>query len=74
MIRYALACDNGHAFESWFQNSAAYDKQVGRGLVAYDAAEADKIKGKPSGAIAQILGFDGRAEMIHRDDMVLAGQ
>jgi len=48
--------------------------EIGRGLVAYDAAEADKIKGKPSGAIAQILGFDGRAEMIHRDDMVLAGQ
>src|SRR5215212_6019077 len=48
--------------------------EIGRGLVAYDAAEADKIRGKPSGAIAQILGFDGRAEMIHRDDMVLAGQ
>jgi len=48
--------------------------EIGRGLVAYDAAEADKIKGRPSGAIAEILGFDGRAEMIHRDDMVLAGQ
>ena len=33
MIRYALACDRGHVFESWFQNSAAYDKQVKRGLV-----------------------------------------
>lgn len=48
--------------------------EIGRGLVAYDAAEADQIRGKPSGDIAQILGFDGRAEMIHRDDMVLAGQ
>ncbi|MEA2986917.1 MAG: glutamate 5-kinase [Alphaproteobacteria bacterium] len=48
--------------------------EIGRGLVAYDAAEADKIRGKSSRAIAQILGFDGRAEMIHRDDMVLAGQ
>ena len=28
MIRYALHCDRGHAFESWFQNSAAYDKQA----------------------------------------------
>ena len=28
MIRYALNCEKGHAFESWFQNSAAYDKQV----------------------------------------------
>jgi glutamate 5-kinase len=48
--------------------------EIGRGLVAYDASEADKIRGKSSGDIAQILGFDGRAEMIHRDDMVLAGQ
>ena len=31
MIRYALNCDSGHAFESWFQNSAAYDKQAKRG-------------------------------------------
>jgi hypothetical protein len=33
MIRYALICAKGHAFESWFQNSAAYDKQARRGLV-----------------------------------------
>ena len=33
MIRYALVCSKGHAFESWFQNSAAYDKQAKRGLV-----------------------------------------
>ena len=34
MIRYALACAQGHAFESWFQDSAAYDKQRKRGLVS----------------------------------------
>ncbi len=33
MIRYTLACSKGHTFESWFQNSAAYDKQAKRGLV-----------------------------------------
>jgi hypothetical protein len=33
MIRYALQCDRGHAFESWFQNSSAYDTQVKRKLV-----------------------------------------
>ena len=48
--------------------------EIGRGLVAYDAAEADKIRGKSSGDIQVILGFDGRAEMIHRDDMVIGGQ
>jgi hypothetical protein len=34
MIKYALACDNGHQFESWFPNGAAYDEQARRGLVA----------------------------------------
>jgi hypothetical protein len=34
MIRYALACDNGHEFESWFPSSASYDQQAERGLVA----------------------------------------
>ncbi|MEX1084156.1 MAG: PUA domain-containing protein, partial [Xanthobacteraceae bacterium] len=48
--------------------------EIGRGLIAYDADEAKKIRGKSSGDILQILGFGGRAEMIHRDDMVLAGQ
>jgi hypothetical protein len=33
MIRYALVCAKGHSFESWFANSAAYDKQAKRGLV-----------------------------------------
>jgi hypothetical protein len=33
VIRYALACNAGHTFESWFASSAAYDKQVKRGLV-----------------------------------------
>ncbi len=45
--------------------------EIGRGLIAYDAADADKIKGRSSPDIALILGFGGRAEMIHRDDLVL---
>jgi glutamate 5-kinase len=42
--------------------------------VAYDADEAEKIRGKSSGDILLILGFGGRAEVIHRDDMVLGGE
>ena len=34
MIKYALGCADGHAFESWFPDSAAYDKQRKRGFVA----------------------------------------
>jgi glutamate 5-kinase len=45
--------------------------EVGRGLVAYDAADADKLKGRPSGDIALLLGIEGRSEMIHRDDLAL---
>jgi glutamate 5-kinase len=47
--------------------------EVGRGLVAYDAEDAAKIMRKPSSDILLILGMEGRAEMVHRDDLVLAG-
>ena len=33
MIHYDLICDQGHAFDGWFRNSAAYDAQAGQGLV-----------------------------------------
>nr|WP_246728563.1 glutamate 5-kinase [Microvirga terricola] len=45
---------------------------LGRGLVAYDADDAARIIGRPSSEIEAILGYPGRAEMIHRDDMALA--
>jgi len=48
--------------------------EIGRGLCAYDAEDAQKIKGRSSTAIAEILGFSGRAEMIHRDDLVVTRQ
>lgn len=46
-------------------------REVGRGLVAYDAEDAEKIKGRSSNDILGILGIGGRAEMIHRDDLVI---
>jgi len=46
---------------------------IGRGLIAYDALHAERIKGRNSRDIAHILGTPGRAEMIHRDDMALGG-
>jgi glutamate 5-kinase len=45
--------------------------EVGRGLVAYDADDAAKIRGQASGDIISILGFGGRAAMVHRDDLVM---
>jgi len=44
VIRYALNCEHGHAFESWFQNSAAYDKQAKRGLVACPICGSAKVE------------------------------
>jgi hypothetical protein len=44
MIRYALNCDNGHAFESWFANSAAYDKQAKRKLVTCPVCSSAKVE------------------------------
>src|SRR5262249_9477538 len=45
--------------------------EVGRGLVAYDAEDAARIKGRSSSDILSILGFAGRTEMVHRDDLVV---
>jgi glutamate 5-kinase len=47
--------------------------EVGRGLVAYDADDAEKIKGRSSADVLLVLGYTGRTEMIHRDDLVLGG-
>jgi hypothetical protein len=43
MIRYTLACDQGHTFESWFANSSAYDKHEKRGLVECPTCGSTKV-------------------------------
>ncbi len=48
-------------------------RDIGRGLVAYDHPEARLIIGRNSREIEAILGYAGRAEMVHRDDLVLGG-
>jgi glutamate 5-kinase len=50
---------------------AAGGAELGRGLIAYTAKEAGAIAGSRSENIEQILGYAGRNEMIHRDDLVL---
>jgi glutamate 5-kinase len=46
-------------------------RDLGRGITAYASADAVRIMGRKSSEIAAILGFEGRSEMIHRDDMAL---
>ncbi|MDJ0934969.1 MAG: glutamate 5-kinase [Kiloniellales bacterium] len=45
--------------------------ELGRGLIAYSATDAARIRGHKSGEIEAILGYLGREELIHRDDLVL---
>ncbi len=47
-------------------------QQVGRGLVAYSAQDAKRIIGHKTDEILSVLGYRGRDEMIHRDDLVLS--
>ncbi|PWC47720.1 glutamate 5-kinase [Azospirillum sp. TSA6c] len=46
-------------------------REVARGLVAYSADDARKILRHKSTEIPEILGYQGRDEMIHRDDLVV---
>ena len=48
-------------------------KEIARGLVAYSSGDAERLRGRKSSEIDALLGFHGRAEIIHRDDLVLTG-
>ncbi len=57
MIRYTLVCERQHNFESWFANSAAYDKQVKRGLVGCPVCGSIKVE---KAIMAPRLGRSGK--------------
>lgn len=46
-------------------------RMIGKGLSAFNARDAALVKGQRSDALEAILGYQGRAEMVHRDDLVL---
>lgn len=46
-------------------------REVARGMVNYDSAEARKIMGQPSSRISELLGYVDEPELIHRDNLVL---
>ena len=43
MIKYALVCDQGHTFESWFSNADGYETQVKRGFVECPACQSKQV-------------------------------
>jgi hypothetical protein len=44
MIRYDLICKDGHEFDGWFSDSAAYDTQAKRGLVSCTHCGTSKVE------------------------------
>lgn len=65
------------AVQGHFERGDAVDvadadgRVVACGLVAYSSADVQRIMGRKSGEIEQLLGYRGRAEVIHRDDLVM---
>ena len=60
MIRYALRCGADHTFESWFQDSAAFDAQVARKLVTCPVCNSNAIE--KAIMAPRIVGRKGRAK------------
>lgn len=48
-------------------------REIARGLSAYSSVDAERLRGRQSGEIETLLGFHGRDEVIHRDDLVITG-
>jgi glutamate 5-kinase len=46
-------------------------REIARGLSAYTSADAERMRGRRSADLEELLGYRGRDEMIHRDDLVL---
>ncbi len=51
----------------------ASGRELARGLINYDRAEVERIRGRRSHELAEVLGYQGRDVMIHRDDLVWTG-
>jgi hypothetical protein len=58
MIRYALRCERDHAFESWFQDSSAFDTQLKRKLV--NCPVCNSVKVEKAIMAPRIVGKKGR--------------
>ncbi|WP_046864245.1 DUF1178 family protein [Microvirga massiliensis] len=44
MIKYSLACESGHEFESWFPSSDAFETQRKRGFVSCPVCQSTKVE------------------------------
>ena len=71
MIHYNLRCDKGHAFESWFQSSSAYEAQEKRKLVNCPVCGSAKVE--RAIMAPQIVSKKGRAPVDARTRLSLRG-
>jgi hypothetical protein len=44
MIHYSLVCDEGHEFDGWFRDSAAFDDQAAQGVVGCPVCQSNKVR------------------------------
>ncbi len=44
MISFTLCCDNGHEFDGWFRNGAAFDEQVAASALSCPACGSEKVE------------------------------
>lgn len=44
MIHYQLRCENGHGFDGWFRDSAAFEKQAAAGFVECPSCASTKVE------------------------------
>jgi hypothetical protein len=47
MIKFSLACDQGHEFESWFPDGAAFEEQARRGFVTCPECNSGRVAKAP---------------------------
>ncbi len=47
MIRFALACDQGHGFDAWFSSGASYDEQSEAGVIVCPDCGSDRVEKAP---------------------------
>lgn len=47
MIRFALACDQGHGFDAWFSSGASYDEQAEAGAITCPDCGSDRVEKAP---------------------------
>ena len=60
MIKFALACDQGHEFESWFPDSGSYEEQSRRGFVTCPECNSHRVAKAPMAPAIVTRGRDER--------------